>query len=104
VAEEVFTLRVKCIKCGKEWTKSSTIKNGSDEYSGSLCGSCFIKRISPIIHKKQLDEGNFDCFGKANGYCDQSYCKYREWCLRIKQTSEYLFYQSRQLSQSSAQT
>jgi hypothetical protein len=74
-------LRVKCIKCGKEWDKDSVVSWGPDDVSSSLCDICFKESISPFIHKKQLTEGNFDCFGKANLYCDQCRCKYREWCL-----------------------
>jgi hypothetical protein len=76
-------MRVKCIKCGKEWLKDSKISWGPEDISSSLCDVCFREAISPIIHKKQLEEGNFDCFGKAADYCDQSACKYRQWCLRM---------------------
>lgn len=75
-------LRVKCMKCDKEWTKECSIPWGPDDFTSSLCDACFVEVISPIIHKKQLREGNFDCFGKANEYCDQPECKYKEWCLR----------------------
>jgi hypothetical protein len=75
-------LRVKCIKCGKEWDKDSVIPWGPDDFTSSLCDVCFKESISPVIHKKQLGEGNFDCFGKAISYCDQRRCKYREWCLQ----------------------
>lgn len=76
-------LRVKCIRCGREWEKDSAVSWGPDDFSSSLCNSCLREVISPVIHKKQLNEGNFDCFGKAGLYCDQSGCKYREWCLRL---------------------
>lgn len=74
-------LRVKCIKCGKEWQKDSVICWESSDCSSSLCQSCFVEVISPLIRKKQLLEGNFDCFGKAQNFCDQVDCKYRQWCL-----------------------
>lgn len=74
-------LRVKCIKCGKEWEKDSVIPWGPEDYSSSLCAVCFKEVAGPLIHKKQLQEGNFDCFGKAGVYCDQFDCKYRQWCL-----------------------
>jgi hypothetical protein len=75
-------LRVKCMKCGKEWDKECVISWGPDDFTSSLCDVCFKESISPVIHKKQLGEGNFDCFGKARSYCDQCRCKYREWCLQ----------------------
>ena len=76
-------LRVKCMRCGKEWEKDSEISWGPDDISSSLCNACFKKAISPIIHRKQLREGNFNCFGTAGAYCDQSECKYMQWCLRM---------------------
>ncbi len=75
-------LRVKCLKCEKEWKKESSISWGPDDFTSSLCDTCFRDVIAPIIHKKQLREGNFDCFSKPTDYCDQFECKYREWCLR----------------------
>jgi hypothetical protein len=74
-------LRVKCIKCGIEWEKDTLIPWEPDDFTSSLCDNCFREVISPIIHRKQLNEGNFDCFGTANVYCDQFGCKYRQWCL-----------------------
>jgi hypothetical protein len=80
--DNIKKLRVKCMKCGKEWEKESSVSWGPDDFTSSLCLPCFREVISPIIHKKQLREGNFDCFGKAADYCDQSQCKYKHWCLR----------------------
>ncbi len=34
-----------------------------------------------LIHNIQLTEGNFDCFGKAEGYCDQANCSFRGDCV-----------------------
>lgn len=34
-----------------------------------------------LIHAIQLAEGNFDCFGKAEGDCDQLACCFRDDCL-----------------------
>jgi hypothetical protein len=82
MVQRMNKLRVKCMKCEKEWKKDSSISWGPDDYTSSLCDVCFKHVISPIIRKKQLREGNFDCFGKAGDYCDQLECKYREWCLR----------------------
>jgi hypothetical protein len=77
-------LRVKCIKCGKEWEKDTVIPWGPDDYTSSFCNACFRELISHVIHRKQRKEGNFDCFGKARVYCDQFACRYRELCfLRV---------------------
>jgi hypothetical protein len=74
-------LRVKCMKCGKEWEKESSLSWGPEDVTSSLCNVCLKEVISPTIHKKQLREGNFDCFGKSADYCDQQECKYRQWCV-----------------------
>jgi len=68
-----------CIKCRKEWT----IEDGySDPVpSGSLCKPCLKESLAPLYRKRQSEEKNFDCFGKATDYCDQSCCKYRQICL-----------------------
>jgi hypothetical protein len=80
VVQAMNKLRVKCINCHKEWEKASSFIWGPDDISSSLCDACFREVASPIIHKKQIKEGNFDCFAKADAYCDQSGCKYRRWC------------------------
>ena len=33
-----------------------------------------------LIREVQLAEGNFDCFGTAEGHCDQMECIWREMC------------------------
>ena len=68
-----------CIKCGKTWE----IENGDTDSvsSGSLCKPCLRECLAPIYRKRQSEERNFDCFGKATDYCDQFKCKYRELCL-----------------------
>ncbi len=81
----VNRLHVKCIKCGKQWVKDSVILWDPDVFSSSLCNPCFIEVASTTIHKKQLNEGNFDCFAKADAYCDQCACKYRRWCLHMEE-------------------
>lgn len=81
-------LRVKCVKCGKEWSKDSLVSWGPDDISSSLCGVCFVEVISPIIHKRQISEGNLACFGKAGTACDQLECRYRHWCLRMEETKD----------------
>jgi len=35
-----------------------------------------------LIKTIQRKEGNFDCFGTATNYCDQSACYWRGDCLR----------------------
>jgi hypothetical protein len=35
-----------------------------------------------LIRRIQRAEGNFDCFGTAIDYCDQSQCCFREDCLK----------------------
>ena len=77
-------LRVKCIKCGEEWEKKSVVSWGPDDITSSLCSPCFREVISPIIHRNQIKEGNFDCFGKADIYCDQFLCKYKKYCLFVE--------------------
>lgn len=34
-----------------------------------------------LIHAIQIAEGNFDCFGKAESYCDQEGCLFSDECL-----------------------
>jgi len=82
----VNRLRVKCVKCGKEWEKDSEVSWGPEDISSSLCDSCFREVISPIIHRKQVNEGNLACFGKAGTHCDQVECKYLQWCLRMEES------------------
>lgn len=69
---------VKCIKCGKEWEKISPFPG----ITSSFCTKCFMEVITPIVHKRQLREGNFDCFGSAVSYCDQFLCKYKGICIK----------------------
>lgn len=75
-------IKVRCLKCSKEWMKDTVVLWGPEEVTSSLCTPCFMEVITPIIRRKQLKEGNFDCFGKAGNYCDQFNCKYRRWCLK----------------------
>lgn len=81
-------LRVKCIRCQKEWSKPSPITQSEHNITSSLCTACFREVAAQTIHRKQLREGNFDCFAKADAYCDQNACKYRLWCLRHDQPAE----------------
>jgi hypothetical protein len=38
-------------------------------------------RKAELIRAIQRAEGNFDCFGTADGYCDQLNCLFRQDCL-----------------------
>ncbi|MEJ5348631.1 MAG: hypothetical protein WHS46_08070 [Desulfosoma sp.] len=41
----------------------------------------FGKKKADLIREIQRAEGNFDCFGTAQGYCDQEECCFRNLCL-----------------------
>jgi hypothetical protein len=74
-----------CVKCKKTWEK---VDGDCDlTPSGTLCKPCLKESLVPIYRKRQFREKNFDCFGKASGYCDQSECKYRDLCLMQKEAS-----------------
>jgi hypothetical protein len=68
-----------CIRCKKSWR----IDNGDMDFtpSGGLCKPCLKDSLAPLYRKRQSKERNFDCFGRATGYCNQFHCKYRELCL-----------------------
>jgi hypothetical protein len=38
--------------------------------------------LKRLIRSIQHIEGNPDCFGKADGNCDQEDCSWREYCLK----------------------
>ncbi len=40
------------------------------------------KRKPEIIKEIQRAEGNFDCFGSAANFCDQTSCSWRKECLK----------------------
>lgn len=44
--------------------------------------------IVDLIRSIQTAEGNFDCFGTANGYCDQWECRWRTFCLLSRKNEE----------------
>ena len=74
-----------CISCKTIWNDE---KNNIDalpgaEYSHGLCKPCARQLLKKKVRMKQMKEGNFDCFCKADQYCDQSKCAYREICLNI---------------------
>ena len=41
----------------------------------------FRKTKADLIREIQLVEGNFVCFGTAEGYCDQKKCCFRSLCI-----------------------
>lgn len=70
-----------CIRCEKRWITD----NQSTEFiSHGFCFKCFKKTMSENIRSRQLQEGNFDCFGRSNGHCDQKDCKYYQLCVYNK--------------------
>jgi hypothetical protein len=71
-------IKFQCIRCQTIWGEGEPERDG---YSHGLCGLCLKEALIPLYRKKQAEEGNFDCFGKAQGFCDQCGCKYREICL-----------------------
>lgn len=44
----------------------------------------FGKTKADLIKEIQRKEGNFDCYGTAEGYCDQDECVFRDSCLSEK--------------------
>ena len=38
------------------------------------------KSKAGLIREVQLAEGNFDCYGRSGGECDQTECMWREMC------------------------
>ena len=74
-------LKVKCIKCNKEWKKEVPIEPEPGAVTSSLCKLCFRTVVCLAIRKHQKRDGHFDCFATAEKYCDQLECKYREWCI-----------------------
>ncbi|MBU4347399.1 hypothetical protein L6249_02630 [Candidatus Parcubacteria bacterium] len=77
-----------CIECGKRWEADSPNSFNCTTPTGGICDLCLKKTTTPVIRRRQLKEGNFDCFGKAkSGFCDQSQCKYAEPCLRLSSLS-----------------
>ncbi len=67
-----------CIRCRVTWGGGPDIDGC---YSHGLCEKCLKEALTPLYRKRQRQEGNFDCFGTACGYCDQFGCKYRKICL-----------------------
>lgn len=71
-------MKYQCIKCRVTWGEGTPELDG---YSHGLCLYCLKEALTPLYRKRQMQEGSFDCFGRAEGFCDQYGCKYREICL-----------------------
>ena len=51
-------------------------------FSSTICPTCAQMINGEKYRQRQIEEGNFPCFGTAcNGYCDRSDCKYRLGCI-----------------------
>lgn len=51
-------------------------------FSSTICPTCAQIFNGEKYRKRQIEEGNFPCYGSAcNGYCDQANCKYRVNCI-----------------------
>jgi hypothetical protein len=48
----------------------------------------FGKKKADLIREIQRAEGNFDCFGTAEGYCDQFACVFRKACVGTENDEE----------------
>lgn len=51
----------------------------------SLGVNSFGKSKTELIKEIQRKEGNFDCFGTAEDFCDQQECVFRAECIPEKQ-------------------
>jgi hypothetical protein len=76
--EDETEMKYQCIKCLVTWGEGNPEDDG---YSHGLCLICVKEALAPLYRKRQIEEGNFDCFARSAGYCDQSACKYRGLCL-----------------------
>ena len=66
-----------CIECGAKWGE------GEDDIkliSGSACITCLLGRLETIYHRRQLEEGNSDCFNR-NPNCERHWCLYYPLCV-----------------------
>jgi len=70
-------VKFRCIVCGKTKGEGNPRVEG---YSDGFCTDCARIHLIPLIRMKQRRAGNFDCFGKAENYCDQP-CKYKLICV-----------------------
>gem|GEM_PF-1375501 len=89
IPEEYFILLQRVLVDINNWCPDiEELKELDIEISHGACDFCTREQLKKFYRKAQQQEGNPDCFGKANdGYCDQFGCKYRRWC--IAQPAEY---------------
>ena len=73
-----FEMKYQCIRCCVTWGEGDPERDG---YSHGLCRICVKEALAPLYRRRQIEEGNFDCFARSAGYCDQSACKYRVLCV-----------------------
>ena len=73
-------MKYQCIRCKITWGEGIPELEG---YSHGLCLACLREALAPIYRKRQIEEGNFDCFARSTGFCDQIMCKYRRICLSM---------------------
>ncbi len=67
---------------------------GLEELTGGFCKLCQSgSLLGDKKRRKQIEEGNFDCFGKGLIFCDQEQCTYLEECLATRE--EYYFWLKR---------
>ncbi len=71
-------MKFQCIKCHATWGEGYPEIEG---YSHGLCACCLKEALIPVYRRRQVREGNFDCFGKSYDFCDQGACMYRNICL-----------------------
>lgn len=48
----------------------------------------FAKTKAELIREIQRKEGNFDCYGTAQDFCDQEACSFRSSCLEEEKPSK----------------
>ena len=64
---------------------------GLNELTGGFCKLCRSgSRLGDTKRKNQIEEGNFDCFGRGLEFCSQDKCTYLEECL-AKREEYYLW-------------
>ncbi len=79
-------------KTTKRQTKESPVGSSSTSQimEKAIVLAPLVERPSMVdlIRSIQRAEGNFDCFGTANGYCDQWGCRWRTFCLPSRKNEE----------------
>ena len=76
-------IAINCSRCHTSKTMQSNFSLSDLDALCELCPSCFGDRLLSIIQDYQKAEGNFDCFGKSKGFCDQYNCKFRLICFKV---------------------